>query len=85
VLRASVSPPARLFLGVDEADYPGDFATFARYHAAPPEVPAPLEPEPLSRTELERFMAQNGARFAVRWLAGAQALQPSWAPTPLDA
>jgi hypothetical protein len=33
-------------LGVDEASYPGDFATFARYHAALPEVPEPLEPSP---------------------------------------
>jgi hypothetical protein len=65
------------FLGVDEADCPGDFATFACYHAALPELPAPLEPEPLSWTELEAFMDQNGARFAVRCLTDAEALQPS--------
>jgi hypothetical protein len=65
------------FLGVDEADYPGDFATFARYHRALPEVPAPLEPEPMDWTEFEAFMDQNGARFALRWLADAGALQPS--------
>jgi hypothetical protein len=65
------------FLGVHEADCPGDFATFAGYRAALPELPAPLEPEPLSWTELEAFMDQNGARFAVRWLTDAEALQPS--------
>jgi len=42
-----------------------------------PELPAPLEPEPLSWTELEAFMDQNGARFAVRCLTDAEALQPS--------
>ncbi|HEX3210329.1 MAG TPA: hypothetical protein VHQ91_13160 [Geminicoccaceae bacterium] len=81
-LRADVERIARArrheyFLGVDEADCPGDFATFACYHAALPELPAPLEPEPLSWTELEAFMDQNGARFAVRWLTDAEALQPS--------
>jgi hypothetical protein len=28
-------------------------------------------------TEFEAFMDQNGARFALRWLADAGALQPS--------
>ena len=59
------------FLGVDEDDYPGDFATFARYHAALPEVPEPFEPEPLSWSELEEFIGRERKHFAVRWLAGA--------------
>ena len=55
-------------LGVDEANYPGDFATFARYHAALPEIPEPLEPEPLSWSELETFVEANRSRFAVGWI-----------------
>ena len=56
------------FLGVDDDDYPGDFATFARYHAALPELPEPLDPEPLSWSELEDFIERRRSRFAVRWL-----------------
>jgi hypothetical protein len=57
------------FLGVDEANYPGDFATFARYHAALPDVPEPLEPEPWGWPDLEDFMGRRHSRFAVRWLS----------------
>ena len=47
------------FVGVDERSYPGDFATFARYHAALPEVPEALEPEPLGWSEFEAFIEQQ--------------------------
>ena len=55
------------FLGVDEDDYPADFATFARYHQALPELP---DPHPLSWSELEDFITRDGSRLAVRWLPG---------------
>ncbi len=55
------------FLGVDENSYPRDFATFARYHAALPQIREPLEPEPLGWSELEEFIQRNRSRFAVGW------------------
>ena len=61
------------FLGVDERSYPRDFATFARYHAALPKVPDPLDPEPVGWSELKDFMLRHQARFAVQWLPGAAA------------
>jgi hypothetical protein len=58
-----------MFLGVDERDYPRDFATFARYHAALPKLPeGQPSPEPLSWPELEAFLEGAKNRFPVRWL-----------------
>jgi hypothetical protein len=60
------------FVGVDEAIYPRDFATFARYHdqlqhaiRARYALPAPL-----SLGELDAFLDRTGDRYAVRWIAG---------------
>jgi hypothetical protein len=64
------------FLGVEERSYPRDLATFARYHAALPKLSEPVEPEPLSWSELEDFIEGNRSRFGVRWLAGAAAGSP---------
>ncbi len=67
------------FLGVDERSYPRDFATFARYHAALPEVRDPVNLEPLGWSELEDFIERHQSRFAVRWLTGEAAGVPDHA------
>ncbi len=57
------------FIGVDEAAYPGDFATFARYRQSLKRtIPAryPL-PAPLGLQDLDIFLDRAGNHYAVRW------------------
>jgi hypothetical protein len=58
------------FIGVDEAAYPKDFATFARYHSSLQHVVRaryPI-PGPLSLRELDAFLDREGNQYAVRWM-----------------
>lgn len=57
------------FVGVDERAYPQDFAIFPRYRKAIQQAIAaryPM-PRPLTLRELDAFLAEPGARYAVRW------------------
>ncbi|HWO40531.1 MAG TPA: hypothetical protein VNO43_01870 [Candidatus Eisenbacteria bacterium] len=58
-----------VFLGVDESAFPRDFAVFVRYRfdlqrtiQARYSIPAPL-----SLDDLDRFLAERGARYNVQW------------------
>jgi hypothetical protein len=57
------------FLGVDQDAYPRDFAGLKNYHEAIKELGArhPLPDEPLSLGDVDRFVAEEGSRFAVDW------------------
>lgn len=58
------------FLGVDEAEYPRDFAVFARYHdALKTQIRSryPM-PAPLPLATLDAFLAEHGGRYRVQWL-----------------
>jgi hypothetical protein len=58
------------FLGVDEAAFPRDFATFVHYHDAMRRIPDryPL-PEAVSLGAFEEFLRQTRSRYAVTWEA----------------
>lgn len=57
------------FVGVDEEEYPRDFATFARYNPdLKRRIPAryPM-PGPLTLERLDDFIEERGDRYAVKW------------------
>jgi hypothetical protein len=58
------------FLGVEEAKFPRDFATFVRYHDAMRMIPDrfPL-PEALPLERFEDFLRRPDSRYAVAWEA----------------
>jgi hypothetical protein len=62
------------FIGVDEARYPRDFATFKRYHEEMrrirPRIPVP---DRLGLDELDAFLAEAGSRYPVAWLESSVA------------
>lgn len=60
------------FIGVDEAEFPRDYASFVRYHS---ELPGHIAarhpmPGPLSRPEFDDFLLQAGNPYAVKILDG---------------
>ncbi len=57
------------FIGVEEAKYPVDFATFLRYERDLKEkVKCRYEnPEPLTLQELKLFLAEHGKNYTVEW------------------
>ena len=55
------------FLGVDEARFPRDFATFIRFHRALTELGMPFElPPSLSLRRFEELVRQHGSRYGIR-------------------
>ncbi|NVJ21192.1 hypothetical protein HUW62_08180 [Myxococcus sp. AM011] len=56
-------------VGVDEREYPRDFASVVRYHPALKRALAPRHamPERMGLERLEAFLRQHGDRYAVRW------------------
>jgi hypothetical protein len=55
------------FLGVDEARFPRDFATFIRFHRALAELGTPFDlPPPLSLRRFEELVRQHGPRRGIR-------------------
>jgi hypothetical protein len=66
------------FIGVDEAKFPRDFASFVRYHTDLKEkIPAryPM-PGSLALRALDEFLAQAGDRYPVHWIDGVPAERP---------
>ncbi len=56
------------FVGVDEERFPGDYATFVRYHTQLREVlPHFRAPEPLTLGELDAFLGESAHRYPVRF------------------
>ncbi|MBW3596883.1 MAG: hypothetical protein KY475_06355 [Planctomycetes bacterium] len=57
------------FLGVDEAAFPKDFATYVRYHKQLRNIPGPHHPmpPPLSIEALDEFLDDRGDAYAVHW------------------
>lgn len=57
------------FVGVDEEEYPRDFASFARYHTGMKELaPRYPLPGPLALSQLETFLKEHGDRYEVEWI-----------------
>jgi hypothetical protein len=56
------------FIGVDEEEFPLDFGSLARYHGAMKRIPSryPM-PGPLTLAQFDRFLAEQGDRYEVRW------------------
>ena len=56
------------FVGVDEEEFPRDYATFVRYHTDLKKIPAryPM-PGPLTFGQLDGFLQGVGDRYPVRW------------------
>lgn len=55
------------FIGVDQARYPRDFATFIRFHHAMAELGLPFElPPPLALDAFEAGMQKHGPQFGVK-------------------
>jgi len=56
------------FVGVDEEEFPRDYATFVRYHTDLKKIPAryPM-PGPLTLGQLDGFLQGAGDRYQVRW------------------
>jgi hypothetical protein len=56
------------FVGVDEEEFPRDYATFVRYHTDLRRIPAryPM-PGPLTLGQLDGFLQGAGDRYPVRW------------------
>ncbi len=56
------------FVGVDEEEFPRDYATFVRYHTELKKMPAryPM-PGPLALGQLDAFLQEAGDRYPVRW------------------
>jgi hypothetical protein len=62
------------FLGVDEARFPRDFATFIRFHRALADLGTPFElPPPLSLRQFEELADRYGPRWGIRLEGQAQA------------
>lgn len=56
------------FLGVDPSRFPRDFAVFGRFDHSLGRLAGPgAVPDPLSLDELDRFLKDQGPRYAVRW------------------
>jgi hypothetical protein len=55
-------------IGVDEEEFPRDYATFVRYHTDLKKIPAryPM-PGPLALGQLDAFLQRAGDRHPVRW------------------
>lgn len=72
-------------VGIDEKSWPRDFGNFVRFSGELRDRCAaryPL-PAPLALEQLDRFLAQAGARYAIRWCEGAGAPRPAArAPSP---
>jgi hypothetical protein len=60
------------FVGLDEARFPRDFASFVNYYNDIKKVPAryPM-PGSLPISQLDRFLSEHGHRFPVEWLDGS--------------
>ncbi|HEV8439905.1 MAG TPA: hypothetical protein VGT40_17580 [Methylomirabilota bacterium] len=58
------------FIGVDEQEFPRDFAVFVRYHFDFLRKIAARHPIPssLTLTDLDEFLARTGGRYRVRWI-----------------
>ena len=56
------------FVGVDEEEFPRDYATFVRYHTDLKKIPAryPM-PGPLTLGQLDGFLQGARDRYPVRW------------------
>ncbi|MEX0979668.1 MAG: hypothetical protein WDZ89_01160 [Gemmatimonadota bacterium] len=56
------------FIGVAEEEFPLDFARLARYHGDMKRIPSryPM-PGPLTLAQFDRFLAEQGDRYEVRW------------------
>jgi hypothetical protein len=56
------------FVGVDETEYPRDFATYARYHDQVKKIPSRYAiPGPLTIGQLDRFLDDHGDASPVAW------------------